>query len=278
MKIIYSAARIAALAAAAVFAVACSTTEQAADAGSDAGEDGGRRIYTRAERGEPVDASDISAITRKYLDVIGYMDYFTAMDDRLHGWPASAPTGYWYGTWWSGIGVTKKDGVVTFLHDETGADNNGMRTAPMMSGAMFAWDLWKKPQHKEIVRKIIRGFNSWILAMERQSAPDAVTLMTRAHYPAPVSSTDGGRSLFIDYSKNRPGLDNGACKYVHIADNPYWGDIWVKNMRSKDDIGHIYIELAMLSEMVDGFNDPELKKDYDEMVRLYGAWGKQVEA
>jgi hypothetical protein len=248
-----------------------------ADSGSqDAGVDGG--VYSRPEKGDPVSDTDIKAFTQKYIDVLKYMDYFTVMDDRVHGWPESETGGYWYGTWWSGIDVTKKDGVVTFLHGKSGADNNGMRVAPMLSATAFAWKLWGKPAHQHLVRKILRGFNAWILAMEIEGNPNPVALMTRAHYPLPVHSTDGERNLYIDYSLNRPGEDNGACKYVHITDNPYWGDIWVKNMRSKDDIGHMFTELPLMGEMMGWFDDAELRKDYDKMIELYSAWSRQVEA
>jgi len=54
-------------------------------------------------------------------------------------------------------------------HD-VGGDNNGLRTAPLLEGACYAYALWKKPQHEQLLRRLIRGFSSWALAMVKPGA------------------------------------------------------------------------------------------------------------
>ena len=71
--------------------------------------------------------------------------------------------------------------------------------------------------------------------------------------------------MFIDYSFNQPGLDNGATEYVHIPDNPYWGDLWVKNKRSKDDLGHMMRAIAHVARYAASFDDPALKEDAEQI-------------
>ena len=72
---------------------------------------------------------------------------------------------------------------------------------------------------------IERSASVW--ALFNTSAEDPPDLLARAAYPAPVDSNEGGRALRIDYGLNRPGVDGSASEYVHLAANPFWGDLWI---------------------------------------------------
>jgi hypothetical protein len=197
--------------------------------------------FTRPDVGNPLSQAELQAMTDRYLELLKDTRYFDFVDERVHGWPESDPAKkYWYGTWWSGVTVTKKNGQVSYVHGADGADNNGLRTAQLMEGACYAYLFWNKPAHEHLLHKIVRGFSSWSLAFKQQPNDPTQPLLSRAAYPIPIKSSDGGRDLFIDYSLNRPGLDNSATEYVHIPGNPLWGDLWLKNKRSKDDLGHMY--------------------------------------
>lgn len=190
----------------------------AADGTADGGGTKGLPFpYTRPPDGTPVSAADLAAITDKYIDLLKQTHYFDTVDDRVHGWPESDPQKrYWYGTWWSGVGLNKIGGKITFLHVKGGADNNGLRTGPLLEGICLQWST-QALEH--LVRKLIRGLNSWIIAMQRQVGDPAGTLLTRAAYPVSIDSADGGRSFH--YSLNRPGDDNSATEYVHLTANPH---------------------------------------------------------
>lgn len=247
--------------------------DEVIDAPSEAA---GPQPFIRPERGEPVEAAAIADITDRYLAMLKKTRYFENIEERTHGWPESAGTGYWYGTWWSGITVTKAGGKVTFTHSPDGADNNGMRTAPMLDGACFAWGLWGRPEHGHLAHKILRGFNSWVLSMENPSHPEIGVLMARAHYTVPFESSDGGRDLYVDTSADRPGIDGEPSQYVHNPDNPWWGDIFVKNIRSKDDIGHMLLSISFLPACVGRAGEGFLA-DLARLEDLYGRWARRVE-
>ena len=233
--------------------------------------------YTRPERGEPVSAAELESLTDQYLALLEHMRYFDFLEERTHGWPESDPAGrYWFGTWWSGVTVIKADGQVTYAHGESGADNNGLRTAPMMQSACAAYLLWGSA-HEHLVRKLVRGHNAWILAMQRQLDDPAGTLLCRAFYPESVTSHDGERTIVIDYSLNRPGIDADPSEYVHLSDNPEWGDIWIKNKRSKDDIGHMLRAIAQLDSCQGLFSDSATEADLQDLFDSYSAWCRKVE-
>lgn len=239
----------------------------------------GPPIFERKQKGEPVTADELAEITQLYLELLQGTRYFQATNDRVHGWPADDPQQrYWYGSWWSGVQVSKTNGEVTFLHGDQGADNNGMRTGPILAGVCYAQVLWGGQE--ELLRKLVRGFNSWILAMERESLPDLRVLMTRASYPESVDTSVNGVTLHIDYSLNRPGKDldeeSPPTYYIHNPDNPYWGDIWIKSKRSKDDIGHMLQAIAVLPACTQG-GDAGLADDVAQLESLYVPWCQLVE-
>lgn len=278
--------------------VADNVDDTAPDTAGDAAADTGSDAYARPENGEPVSQDEIDRITDLYIDILKKTRYFDVLDERIHGWPRPAPESgledYWYGTWWSGITMTKTDGTVTFTHSPDGADNNGMRTGPMLVGACYAAALDGRARDFGLVRRIVRGFNSWAMAFRSPTYPlwEQTQVLSRASYPRPDSAdqgdvtidyTEGGHSFAIDYSLNWPGEDNGACEYVQVSDNPWWGNIYAKNKRSKDDIGHMMIAIASLAAcpIANDETDPELeglRADIDEMMRIYRAWAAQVDA
>jgi hypothetical protein len=243
-------------------------------------------LITRVEAGEPLDTAEILSVTEDYLELLRETRYFGVTDERVHGWPRSDAQGrYWYGTWWSGVQVVKEGGAVTYRHSEDGADNNGMRSAPILTSVCFAEALWGNQE--PLLRKLVRGFNSWGMAMERVDMSDddgalydTGVLLARSHYPESITSTDDGREIAIDYSQNRPGVDLDEEKppsiYVHNPDNPHWGDIYVKNKRSKDDIGHMFQAFAFLPACA-ASPSPELATDLEGLASLYRAWSQRVE-
>ncbi|HSO35851.1 MAG TPA: hypothetical protein VLT33_25150 [Labilithrix sp.] len=252
----------------------------AADAGSGADAGGAPGLpfpYARPPAGAPVSAAELTAITDTFIDLLTKTRYFDVLDERVHGWPRSDPQKrYWYGTWWSGVGLTKALGKVTFAHVDVGADNNGIGTSLVLEGVCLAHRQWPSPKLERLTRRLIRGFNSWILAMQRSAADPAGTLLARVAYPAPIASTDDGRTAFIDYAPDRPGIDS-YTQYVHLATNPSWGDIWIKNKRSKDDIGHMLRAIATLQDCAGGLG-ADTQADLAEMRAGYVKWAQRVEA
>ncbi len=231
----------------------------------------------REPEGDPIDPVVRTEVTQRYLDLLDEIRYFDFVAERVHGWPQSDPDGrYWYGTWWSGVTVVKEGGEITYRHGDSGADNNGLRTGPLLEGTCYAHALWQRPEDQLLVRRMIRGMSAWIMAMEREADDPDAPLLCRAFYPESILSEDDGRSIFIDYSLNHPGVDADPSAYVHVPENPHWGDVWIKNKRSKDDIGHMLRAISQLGACAPSF-DAETHADFVAMRELYSAWARKVE-
>ena len=231
--------------------------------------------YVRPDVGPPLTPAEIAAATDDVIALLKGTRYFDVVDERIHGWPESEPTGFWYGTWWSGVSVTKAAGLVTYKHSADGADNNGLRTAPFLEGACYAHLLKGQPLTAHLVRKIARGYSSWALAMKRDASDGAAPMLARAHYAHDVTAKDGGRTIAIDVSADLPGVD-GTSQYVHLPGNPTFGDIYIKNLRSKDDMGHVFRSMVQASACTPRL-DAQGQADITQMTSLYAAWSQQVQ-
>jgi hypothetical protein len=184
----------------AVLLTACSqSSSNVVDAGIDANDAGAMEAppdgslpphpktlpftYTRPENGTPIDAATISAKTDELLDLLTKTRYFGFVDERVHGWPESDPKKrYWYGVWWTGVDVHVQSGNVTYFHNMGGAENAGINTSPILEGACYAHLLWPDARIGHLVRRVVRGMSSWIMAMKR-STLDQDTRRHRSHVP-----------------------------------------------------------------------------------------------
>ena len=171
--------------------------------------------------------------------------------------------------------VEKRGGRIRYVHAPDGADNNGLRTPQILEGACYAWRLWEDPRDRQLVRRLTRGLSSWHLAMRRSDADPERGLLSRAAYPISIEDTE--RGIEIDYDASRPGEPGPPSYYVHLADNPSWGDLYVKNVRSKDDMGHLLRVVALIDTCVGTLEDADAEADIVEMRRLYQEWGQRVE-
>jgi len=244
---------------------------------ADAGTVGLPFTYVRPAEGTPETATELQDATDVFLQLLQATRYFDVLSERVHGWPQSDPMQrYWYGTWWSGVGFDKSQGQVSLVHVNIGADNNGIGTSAVLEGACLAHQVWPTQKLESLTRRLIRGFNSWYLAMQRMPNDPAGPMLARAAYPEPITSTDDGRTVYLDYSADRPGVDSYTL-YVELTNNPYWGDLWIKNNRSKDDIGHMLRAIATLEDCRAGLSQDTLN-DLAEMKSHYVAWAQKVEA
>lgn len=232
--------------------------------------------YRRTDVGRPLTAAELATATDHYLQLLERTRWFDYVDARVHGWPESAPGGrYWYATWWSGTGISVSGGRRTFQHVDVGAENNGLRTPQLLEGACYSWLLYHNATDQHLVRRLMRGMSSWRLAMVRRPGDLEVGLLTRASYPASVR--DVARSIDINYDPNRPGVDGGASRFVHVPNNPTWGDLWIQNPRSKDDMGHIMRGVAALDACDGMLTEPGAQQDLVQLRLLYQQWAMRVE-
>jgi hypothetical protein len=233
-------------------------------------------VFTRPDKGVPVTEAERQKATEDIISILKNTQYFDFGSSRIHGWPENDPTKkFWWANFWTGVQVSKLNGKVTYTHQNNGSDNAGIHTAPWMEGACYAYLLTGEQQYAHLAQRTIRAFSGWILSSAR-SKDDSPKILSRAFYPESFSSNEFGRDLIVNYNASRPGINSEPSGYVHIPNNPTFGDTWVKNNRSIDDIGQMARAMSQTQACRNVFN-AEAKADLDQMNSLYSTWAKSVE-
>jgi hypothetical protein len=233
--------------------------------------------FERADSGQAITDQERTQATDELIGILKDTNYFDFIDSRVHGIPENDPkTSFWWASMWTGVRAFKKNGKVTYVHSNDGTDNAGIHTPPYLEGACYGYQLTKDPKLSYLARKLMRGMSAWLLSSAK-SADDKSIVLSRAFYPESRNSFEDGKEIFINYDANRPGINGVPSGYVHIPNNPVFGDIWLKHKRSIDDIGHMIRSIAQVQSCREAFDD-EAKKDLEQMNILYAAWAQDVEA
>ncbi len=203
--------------------------------------------FTREDVGEPLSDAEISEFTRKITGLWKQADWFAWVRDTSHGIDKATGLSDWM-VWWAGTELTKESGQVTFRHRENGGPDNIMIPTPkLLIQAMSLYLAVEDPAAAEVTEQYAKGMTATMLGMVWNDSDPVRSIMARAVIPESHSVTlPDGRVKQIDYSAWRHETQAWNSDTIQVSDNPYFGDIWVKNMRSKDDVPHIYRAAAFL--------------------------------
>jgi hypothetical protein len=111
-----------------------------------------------------------------------------------------------------------------------------------------------------IVEQFCKGVAAHFKCMVWDTADSVGPIMARAFMPANHSvAMPGGRQKRIDYSPWYRKTRDWNSHTIRIRNNPYWGDIWVKNMRSKDDLPHLFWAAVFVGYVAKYGASPEVR-------------------
>lgn len=227
----------------------------------------------RPDRGQALNPNELKAFTQRYIDLLKATRYFRYIDEHAHGVPEADPKKrYWFGHWWEYTWVERAGKNIKFFHDAKASDNVGNPSAAIMEGTCYAKALYGGPFYDQIVRRMTRSYTAWIKASERRAGDNEGPILMRHFYPEPITFSDRGFTFTYDYSQVRPGT---ASNMAHNPGNPTWGDIYIKNDRSKDDIGGMMRGLGHLVDCEDGAT-AAARQDIEEARGHYRLWAKKV--
>ncbi len=197
--------------------------------------------------GEPLSQGEIDAFSTRYTAFLKQRRFFRWLLDVSHGVDASTGLPPWM-VWWTGVVVERAQGKVTFRHDPNGGPDNIMiPTSKVLGQSVGALLLTQDADLARLLEGYSRGATATMLGMVWDENDTVRSIMARAVIANNHSVTlADGRTKDIDYSAWRRLTQDWNTHTIHVEHNPFWGDIYVKNMRSKDDVPHIYRAAAWL--------------------------------
>jgi hypothetical protein len=205
--------------------------------------------YQRQDVGDPLSGAEIEDFTRKlaaFYKRVGYFPWVLRMSHGVHA-STGKPD---YMVWWGGVTAFREGDTVRFYHvDPDGGGHNIMIPTPrMLASAIAGFLLTGDSAMEEVATQYCKGISATMLGMVYDQADPLEHLMARNIATFNHSYTTAeGYAKSVDYSGWYTSYEHwNTCRF-HYPDNPTWGSVWVTNMRSKDDVPHIFMAVPHIA-------------------------------
>jgi len=234
--------------------------------------------FTRPEEGEPITAEERAAFTRKILKLLRDIKYFDYILYTTHGVDASTGMKDWQ--FWYNEHFKKEGDLVTFYHPvnlNDGGHNLHIPFSRALGNILSAHVLVEDATIALAAEKLCKGMSASMLGMVHDENDPLPHLMSRniAAFNHEFLTHDGKKKA-VDYSGWFSPYERWNCSRFAYENNPYWGTVWVTNMRSKDDVPHIFRLVPMVRYAVAHSSSDAVKEACGETLQLLEAFAKDI--
>ncbi len=219
----------------------------------------------REALGENPTQQEITDFTKKVTAFFKDTNYFDWVWRTSHGLDKSYDADMMdYKMWWQDCGMRKEGDTIVFTH--TGrAENILKRTVKVMISAASGYQLTGDERMAEVATQLMKGIVALSLGMEFESEDPIVKyLQARAIFNHNHSYTVDDRSVSVDYTpmywdETHERWYKWNVHVFEIPDNPTYGQIWISNMRSKDDVPYVFMSLPTVTRVFHETDNAELR-------------------
>ncbi len=234
--------------------------------------------FTRQDEGAPLSDDEIKTFTKKITGLWKDTHYFEWMYMTSNGMDESNPYGMpWYKAHLQDFSAEKNGDTVTFHHGG-GSDNLWIRSGKMLNNVIAGYLASGDPLMGKIAESYCRGIEAFFKGEEYSDNDPERTIMPRCIFTQNHEYTVLGRKVKVDYDPVKEGGEkydwNAHTIPNHI--NPYYGDIWIRNMRSKDDVPHIYRMVPMMMRLAKEAPDANIRNAATRAVAYLQAFAKDI--
>ncbi len=204
-------------------------------------------VLNRTDVGEPLTEEEIAEFTKKITTFYKESGFFDWLWWTCHGMDASYDPGMPdYKLFWQDTGSVKEGDTLRFVH-HGGADNLTLRTTKILNNAIAAYLASGDMKFGRLVEQYSKGLVALSLALEWGEDDPVKYLQARAVFALDHEYTmEGGRKVKLEYGPVKKHKYDWNAHTIPNVENPYWGEIWVRTMRSKDDVPHMYRSVPLL--------------------------------
>jgi hypothetical protein len=228
--------------------------------------------YERPDLGTPPSQAEITAFTQQITGLWKQID--------VHTWAAETSAGVDvssghpdYLIWWHDFNAVKEGDLVTFQASaaDGGSHNNVEPTGVFLANTLVAH---LRAPDDESIRYLAEQYTKSVTACQKGFVFDeddgvdwlfarniAVTFDQEFTMPSGKRKAVAYDEWFFSYT----GWNADRFRYEH---NPTWGDIWVTNKRSKDDLPYMWRVGAWLPYVVELTPDDALRAAAEEALDL----------
>jgi len=214
--------------------------------------------YTRTDVGTPLTPQEITDFTQKITGFYKNIPFFDWVLITSHGMDVSNPSGAPdYKLYWQDTRAIKSGTTVTFEH-YGGADNLMIRTSKVLNNACAGYLASGDATWGEIVKQYSKGIVALFNGMMWDEEDPEDFIMARAIFTEDHAYTENGLDVAVTYGPAKVEKYDWNAQTIPNDGNPYWIGTWVRNMRSKDDVPHIYRTVPLLMRVIEDGVDPDV--------------------
>lgn len=216
------------------------------------------------ERANPTpgpSAQEIEGFSRDFTAFFAQTGTFQWLNRTSQGLPEDNRWGQpGYKVWWTNAHATKTGDLVTIDWDAP-PDNTTAKISRALSPLVGLHLSTGDPTTRDLVLGYMRGLSACYQGMIwGDEDPVVEGLMARCIFHRNYETTvDGGRRIAVHYDTVRVPVIERRHDTLHNPHNPTWGDIYVRNKRSKDDLPYLYRNVPWLIRLIHEGRDPDLR-------------------
>jgi hypothetical protein len=233
--------------------------------------------FTRPQVGDPLTPEEVTDFTVKLTGFLKQINYFKWVYDLSTGIDASSGKPD-YMVWWHDVDVIKEGNKLTFDHCTAGGAHNIMiPTSEVLGAAISDYFLTDDPYAARVVEQYCKGITATMKGFLYDSDDQNIYLMARNFFGQNHEWTlEDGRQKAVDFTRCYSSYSDWNAERFEYTNNPIWGDIWVTNLRSKDDVCHIFRTAAFLPYAVQNATDTGIKTACAETLEYLKGFSKDI--
>ena len=252
-------------------------TDVDTDTDSDTDTDGLPFTLQRTDVGDPLTDQEIEDFTRRLVGYWKKVDYFQWVERVSHGVHESTGKPD-YAVWWGETAYKEGNTIRMYHSDPDGGGHNIMIPTPrVLSSAIAGYLLTEDPKMAWVAEQYCKGITATMKGMVYDDSDPLPYLMARNI--ATIShtyTTEEGYSKEIDYTGWHTSYEHWNTDRFEYTDNPFWGSVWVTNMRSKDDVPHLYGVVPHLMAVAADAPAGAVKEACAETLEYMRGWTKDI--
>ncbi len=237
--------------------------------------------YTRPAKGTPIPDAEITQFSKDVMGLMKDIDWGRWLLRNSTGVDASSGQED-YLAWYNDVHATKADGVVTFK--QTGGDHNmWIPGSKVLSQAINGCTLTGDWATCKLAEQYCKGLTASVKGFVWGDDDPAPDLMARAIFPNDNTATldaetwqDDGRTKVMEFHEAYKDEVGWNAQTFAWPENPTWGDIWITNMRSKDDVCAIVRTTLFLHYVVEDAPYDWVKSACGETLETMQGFNKDI--
>lgn len=227
--------------------------------------------FTRPDVGDPLTPEEVTALTAKVTGAWKKANIFHWLLWMSHGMSETNGEGYPpYKLWYNGVVLAKAGDTITFTHTSFN-DNLTIPMSKLFNNIMAYFLMTDDPVAGRLIDQYSKGLVALMQGMIWDPTdPEEVTILSRAIFPANNEFVEEGRHGVVIYDNVKHEVYDWNAQTIPNPRNPYFGEsLWVRNMRSQDDVPHIYRLVPLLQRVVeDGADESVRESALDALTHL----------